>query len=163
MAAGLIKNRRAGFDYFIEERFEAGLVLSGWEVKSVRAGRASLNFSHVYARNGELWLCNAHFTPADQICTHDKPELTRTRKLLMHKKEIMRLVGKVERSGYALVPLDLHFSRDRVKLSLALGRGKREFEKRSDESKKEWKRDQERLMKNDMTRKAPRQNYKDID
>lgn len=87
--------------------------------------------------------------------------MARTRKLLMHRKEIMRLIGKVERSGYALIPLDLHFVRGRVKLSLALARGKRDFEKRQDESKKEWKRDQERLMKNDMTKGRPRQNYKD--
>ena len=160
--AGQIKNKRATFDYFIEERYEAGLVLRGWEVKSVRAGRASINLSHVYVRDGELFLCNAHMNPADQICTHDKPELARTRKLLMHKKEIMRLIGKVERSGYALVPLDLHFVKGRVKLSLALARGKREYEKRADESKKEWKRDQQRIMKNDMTRGKPRQNYKDI-
>ena len=160
--AGQIKNKRATFDYFIEERYEAGLVLRGWEVKSVRAGRATINLSHVYVRDGELFLCNAHMNPADQICTHDKPELARTRKLLMHKKEIMRLIGKEERSGYALVPLDLHFVKGRVKLSLALARGKREYEKRADESKKEWKRDQQRIMKNDMTRGKPRQNYKDI-
>ena len=159
--AGVIKNKRATFDYFIEERFEAGLVLRGWEVKSVRAGRATINLAHVYAREGELFLCNAHFPPADQVCTHEKTEMARTRKLLMHRKEIMRLIGKVERSGYALIPLDLHFVRGRVKLSLALARGKRDFEKRQDESKKEWKRDQERLMKNDMTKGRPRQNYKD--
>lgn len=157
----VIKNKRATFDYTIEERFEAGMVLRGWEVKSVRAGRATINLAHVYVRDGELFLCNAHMTPADQICTHEKPEMSRTRKLLMHKKEIERLIGKVERSGYALVPLDLHFVRGRVKLSLALAKGKREFEKRSDESKKEWKRQQERLMKNDMTRGKAQQNYKD--
>ncbi len=157
----VIKNKRATFDYTIEERFEAGMVLRGWEVKSVRAGRATINLAHIYVREGEIFLCNAHMTPADQICTHEKPEMSRTRKLLLHKKEIERLIGKVERSGYALVPLDLHFVRGRVKLSMALGKGKKEFEKRSDESKKEWKRQQERLMKNDMTRGKPQQNYKD--
>jgi SsrA-binding protein len=162
MADPVIRNKRALHDYFIEERFEAGLVLRGWEVKSVRAGRATITLAHVYVREGELFLCNASLTPADQICTHDKPELTRTRKLLMHKKEIMRLIGKVERSGFALIPLDMHFVKGRVKLTLALARGKKQFEKRSDESKKEWKRDQERIMKNDMTRGKPRQNYKDI-
>lgn len=161
MAEAVIKNKRATFDYVIEERFEAGLVLRGWEVKSIRAGRATITLAHVYVRDGELFLCNASLTPADQICTHDKPELTRTRKLLMHKKEIMCLMGKVDRSGYSLIPLDLHFVRGRVKLSLALARGKREFEKRADQSKKEWKRDQERLMKNDMTKGKPRQNYHD--
>lgn len=160
--AGPIKNRRATFDYFIEERFEAGLVLRGWEVKSVRAGRATINLAHVYVREGELFLCNAHMTPADQISTHEKPELSRTRKLLMHKREITRLIGKVERSGYALVPLDIHFKNNRVKLSLALARGKKSFEKRADLSKKDWKHTQERIMKNDMTRGKPRQNYKDV-
>lgn len=160
-AMPLIRNKRATFDYTIEERFEAGLQLRGWEVKSVRAGRATINLSHVYVRDGELFLCNASFTPADQVCTHEKTEITRTRKLLMHRREIDRLVGKVDRSGYALVPLDLHFSKGRVKLALALGRGKREFEKRDDESKREWKRDQSRLMKNDMRSGKPRQNYND--
>ena len=162
MSDPVIRNKRALHDYFIEERFEAGLVLRGWEVKSVRAGRATITLAHVYVREGELFLCNASLTPADQICTHDKPELTRTRKLLMHKKEIMRLIGKVDRSGFALIPLDMHFVKGRVKLTLALARGKKQFEKRSDESKKEWKRDQARIMKNDMTRGKPRQNYKDI-
>ena len=160
-ATPLIRNKRATFDYTIEERFEAGLQLRGWEVKSVRAGRATINLSHVYVRDGELFLCNASFTPADQVCTHEKTEITRTRKLLMHHREIDRLIGKVDRSGYALVPLDLHFVKGRVKLALALGRGKREFEKRDDESKREWKRDQSRLMKNDMRSGKPRQNYND--
>ena len=162
LMAGPIKNRRATFDYFIEERFEAGLVLRGWEVKSVRASRATINLAHVYVRDGELFLCNAHMTPADQISTHEKPEMSRTRKLLMHKREIERLIGKVERAGYALVPLDLHFKNNRVKLALALARGKKAYEKRNDQSKKEWKRTQERIMKNDMTRGKPRQNYKDV-
>ena len=110
-ATPLIRNKRATFDYTIEERFEAGLELRGWEVKSVRAGRSTINLSHVYVREGELFLCNASFTPADQVCTHEKTEITRTRKLLMHRREIDRLIGKVDRSGYALVPLDLHFKK----------------------------------------------------
>ncbi|WP_262361557.1 SsrA-binding protein SmpB [Sutterella parvirubra] len=145
----LIQNKRARHDYAIEEKYEAGIVLRGWEVKSVRASRAQINLAHIYVREGELFLCNAHMTPADQVCTHETLETNRTRKLLMHKKEIAKLIGKVERAGYTLVPLDLHFTRGRVKLSLALARGKREFEKRADESKKEWKREQERLMKKD--------------
>ena len=155
--AGPIKNRRATFDYFIEERFEAGLVLRGWEVKSVRAGRATINLAHVYVRDGELFLCNAHMTPADQISTHEKPEMSRTRKCAGGGRR-----GRRERAGYALVPLDLHFKNNRVKLALALARGKKAFEKRNDQSKKEWKRTQERIMKNDMTRGKPRQNYKDV-
>ncbi len=145
-----IQNRRARHDYVIEERFEAGIVLRGWEVKSVRASRAQINLAHIYVREGELFLCNAHLTPADQVCTHETLESNRTRKLLMHRREIMKLIGKVERAGYTLVPLDLHFSaNNRVKVTIALARGKREFEKRDEASKQEWKREQERLMKRD--------------
>lgn len=143
----LIQNKRARHDYSIEERFEAGLVLRGWEVKSVRAGRAQINLAHIYIREGELFLCNATMTPTDHVCTHEVPEATRTRKLLMHRREIMKLIGRVERQGYALIPLDLHFTRGRVKVNVALAKGKREFEKRADQSKKEWKREQERIMK----------------
>ena len=106
-----IVNKRARFDYTIEDKFEAGLVLRGWEVKSVRAGRAQINLAHIYIRDGELFLCNAHMNPADQVCTHETLETNRTRKLLMHRREIMKLIGRVERSGYTLVPLDLHFTR----------------------------------------------------
>lgn len=144
-----ILNKRATFDYTIEERFEAGLVLRGWEVKSVRAGRTQINLAHVYIRDGELFLCNAHMNPADQVCTHETLETNRTRKLLMHRREIMKLIGRVERQGYTLIPLNLHFSKGRVKVDIALARGKREYEKRADESKKEWKREQERIMKKD--------------
>ena len=145
----LIQNKRARHDYAIEEKFEAGIVLQGWEVKSVRAARAQINLAHIYVREGELFLCNAHMTPADQVCTHVTLETNRTRKLLMHRREIMKLIGKSERAGYTLVPLDLHFTRGRVKVTVALARGMREFEKRADESKKQWKREQERIMKKD--------------
>ncbi|MCI5851897.1 MAG: SsrA-binding protein SmpB [Sutterellaceae bacterium] len=142
-----IVNRKAHFNYAIEEKFECGLVLKGWEVKSVRAGRVQIGDSHVYEYDGELWLCNAHMNPTDEISTHEKANPTRTRKVLMHRHEIMRLIGRVERQGYALIPLDLHFTRGRVKVTLALAKGKREFEKRADESKREWERDRQRLMK----------------
>ena len=131
----------------IEEKFECGLVLKGWEVKSVRAGRVQIGDSHVYEYGGELWLSNAHMNPTDEISTHERANPTRTRKVLMHRREIMRLIGRVERQGYSLIPLDLHFSRGRVKMTLALAKGKREFEKRADESKKQWERDRQRLMK----------------
>ena len=144
-----IVNKRARHDYSIEEHYECGIVLRGWEVKSVRAGRAQIGQAHIYIRDGELFLCNAHMNPADQVCTHETLETNRTRKLLMHRKEIMKLIGRVERQGYALIPLDLHFTRGRVKCEMALARGKREYEKRADESKKEWKREQERIMKKD--------------
>ena len=142
-----IVNRKAHFNYAIEEKFECGLVLKGWEVKSVRAGRVQLGDSHVYEYGGELWLSNAHMNPTDEISTHERANPTRTRKVLMHRREIMRLIGRVERQGYSLIPLDLHFSRGRVKMTLALAKGKREFEKRADESKKQWERDRQRLMK----------------
>ena len=127
-----IVNKRARHDYSIEERYECGIVLRGWEVKSVRAGRAQIGQAHIYIRDGELFLCNAHMNPADQVCTHETLETNRTRKLLMHRKEIMKLIGRVERQGYALIPLDLHFTRGRVKCEMALARGKREYEKRAD-------------------------------
>lgn len=145
----LIQNKRARHDYAIEEKFEAGIVLQGWEVKSVRASRAQINLAHIYVRDGELFLCNAHMTPADQACTHVTLDSNRTRKLLMHRREIMKLIGKTERAGYTLVPLDLHFTRGRVKVTVALARGMREYEKRADQSKKDWKREQERIMKKD--------------
>ena len=142
-----IVNRKAHFHYAIEEKFECGLVLKGWEVKSGRAGRVQIGDSHVYEYGGELWLSNAHMNPTDEISTHERANPTRTRKVLMHRREIMRLIGRVERQGYSLIPLDLHFSRGRVKMTLALAKGKREFEKRADESKKQWERDRQRLMK----------------
>ena len=142
-----IVNRKAHFNYAIEEKFECGLVLKGWEVKSVRAGRVQIGDSHVYEYGGELWLSNAHMNPTDEISTHERANPTRTRKVLMHRREIMRLIGRVERQGYSLIPLDLHFSRGRVKMTLELAKGKREFEKRADESKKQWERDRQRLMK----------------
>ena len=129
-----IVNRKALFDYYIEEKHEAGLVLEGWEVKSIREGRAQIKEAHVIIRGGEA-------------STHTKPDPTRLRKLLMHSREINKLIGKVERAGYALIPLDMHFTRGRVKLTVALAKGKRQYEKRADESKKQWDRDRERLMK----------------
>ncbi len=143
----LIQNKKARFDYAIEDKFEAGLVLKGWEVKAIRAGRAQIKESHIFVRDGELFLLNAQVVPLDTASTHEKAEPTRTRKLLMHKHEIMRLIGKVERAGYTLIPLDMHFKAGRVKVEVGLGKGKREFEKRADESKKQWKRDQQRLLK----------------
>ena len=142
-----IQNRKAHFDYYIEEKYEAGLVLQGWEVKSIREGRAQIKEAHVIVRNGELYLLSAHITPLKTASTHEKPDPTRTRKLLMHAREINKLIGKVERAGYTLIPLDMHFVHGRVKLSVGLAKGKRQFEKRADESKKQWERDRSRLLK----------------
>lgn len=143
----IIQNRKARFDYTIEDKFEAGLVLRGWEVKSIRAGGASIKESHIFVRDGELFLLNANITPLKTASTHEKADPTRTRKLLMHKHEIMRLIGRVEQAGYTLIPLDMHFKDGRVKLEIGLGKGKKLYEKRQDASKKEWKRQQERLLK----------------
>lgn len=125
-------NRKARHDYFIEETFEAGLALEGWEVKSLRAGRAQLTESYVHLRDGEAWLLGAHIAPLPTASTHVDPDPTRTRKLLLHRRELDRLVGAVERKGYTLVPLDLHWSRGRAKLRLGLARGKKQHDKRED-------------------------------
>ena len=143
----IVQNRKAVHDYSIEERFEAGLALQGWEVKSVRAGRSQLNEAYVIVRGAELFLLNAHIGTLSTTSTHEVADPTRTRKLLMHGAEIRRLIGKVERAGFTLVPLDLHFSRGRVKLALGLAKGKRQFEKRDAEQKRDWKREQSRLLK----------------
>ena len=142
-----IVNRKAFFDYSIEEKFEAGMVLQGWEVKSIREGRAQIKEAHIIIRNGELFLLNAHITPLKTASTHEKSDPTRLRKLLMHAREINKLIGKVERAGFTLIPLDMHFVKGRVKLTVALAKGKRQFEKRADESKKQWERDRQRLLK----------------
>jgi SsrA-binding protein len=143
----IVQNKKATFDYTIEERFEAGLVLEGWEVKSIRAGHVQLKEAYVIVRAGEIFLLNAHITPLKTASTHVKPEPTRTRKLLLRAEEIRKLIGKVERAGFTLVPLDLHFSKGRIKLAIGLAKGKRQFEKRAAESDKDWKRQQSRMMK----------------
>lgn len=143
----IAQNKKAQFDYTIEERFEAGLVLEGWEVKAIRANQAHLKEAYVIVRNGELWLLNSHITPLKTASTHIHPNPTRTRKLLMRADEIRKLIGKVERAGYALVPLDLHYSKGRIKLAVGLAKGKRQFEKRDAQQEKDWKREQSRLLK----------------
>ena len=143
----IAENRKAFHDYSIEERYEAGLVLEGWEVKAIRANQAHLKEAYVIVRGGALWLLNAHVTPLKTASTHINPDPTRTRKLLLHASEIDKLVGKVERGGYTLVPLNLHYLRGRIKLEIGLAKGKRQFEKRDAEQKKDWKREQNRLLK----------------
>ncbi|NLY64313.1 MAG: SsrA-binding protein SmpB [Alcaligenaceae bacterium] len=148
----IAENRKAHHDYFIEERFEAGLVLEGWEVKSIRAGRVQLNESYVIVRDGELFLLNLHISPLATASTHIHPNATRTRKLLMHKSEINKLIGKVEIRGYTLVPLNLHFKNGRIKLEFGLGKGKKLHDKRDSARDKDWQREKERLMKHDTRR-----------
>ncbi|MDO5057267.1 MAG: SsrA-binding protein SmpB [Lautropia sp.] len=146
--SNIAENRKAGFNYFIEERIEAGLVLEGWEVKAIRAGRVQIQEAYVIVRAGELFLIGAHITPLISASTHVKPDVTRNRKLLLHAAEIARLIGKVERAGYSLVPLNLHFSKGRIKLSLGLAKGKKLYDKRATEREKDWQRERSRLMKN---------------
>ncbi|MGZ8993904.1 MAG: SsrA-binding protein SmpB [Burkholderiaceae bacterium] len=143
----IVQNKKAHHDYSIEERYEAGIALEGWEVKSIRANQVQLNEAFVIVRSGELYLLNAHISPLPTTSTHVKAEPTRTRKLLLHAAEIQKLVGKVERAGYSLVPLNMHYNKGRVKLEVGLAKGKRQFEKRADEADKDWKREQNRLLK----------------
>jgi SsrA-binding protein len=143
----IVQNKKAFHDYSIEERFEAGLVLEGWEVKSIRAGQVQIGESYVIVRDGELFLLNGHITPLKTASTHISPEPDRTRKLLLNAAEIRKLIGKVERAGYSLVPLDMHYSKGRIKLEFGLAKGKRQFEKRASEADKDWKREQNRLLK----------------
>src|SRR5690606_4288220 len=143
----LLDNRQAFHDYFIEEKFEAGMVLQGWEVKGIRAGRANIKESYVIVRDGELFLLGMHITPLSSASTHVKPDPVRTRKLLLHAREIAKLIGKVERAGYALVPLDLHYSKGRIKLSVGLAKGKKQFDKRETEKNRDWEREKARMMR----------------
>ena len=140
-------NRRARHDYFIENQFEAGLALEGWEVKSLRAGNAQLSEAYVNINKGEAWLVGAHFSPLKTTSTHITAVPTRARKLLMHRHELDRLTGAVERKGYALIPLDLHWHKGRAKLTIGLGKGKKQHDKRSDRKDRDWQRQKERILK----------------
>ena len=140
-------NKKARHDYFIEDRFEAGLALQGWEVKSLREGRAQLTESYIVIKNSEAWLFGFHISPLLSASTHVTPDPTRTRKLLAHRGEIDRLVGLVERKGYTLVALSAYWSRGRAKLKLGIAKGKKAHDKRASVKDRDWKRDQARLMK----------------
>lgn len=140
-------NRRAHHEYSFEERFEAGIALEGWEVKSLRAGRVQLDQSYVLLKNGEAWLLGALITPLQTASTHIHPDPQRTRKLLLHKSEINKLIGNVERKGYTLIPLNLHWKANRVKLEIALAKGKKDHDKRATEKERDWQREKQRLLK----------------
>jgi SsrA-binding protein len=142
----IVENKKAFHDYHIEDRLEAGLVLEGWEVKAIRAGRAQIKEAYVVIIQGELFLIGAHISPLTAASTHVNPDPVRTRKLLLHEREIGRLIGQVERAGYALVPLNLHFTRGRIKLDMALAKGKKQYDKREAEKRKDWQREKSRLM-----------------
>jgi SsrA-binding protein len=140
-------NKRARHDYFIEERFEAGLVLHGWEVKSLREGRVQLSESYIIIKNGEAWLFNAHITALKTASTHVTPIATGLRKLLLHRTELNKLIGHVERKGYTIVPLSLYWKNNRAKLEIGLAKGKKEFDKRASLKDRDWERDKARLFK----------------
>lgn len=145
----IVENRKARHDYFIEDRFEAGLVLEGWEVKAIRAGQVQLKESYVIVRDGEIFVIGMHISPLKTASTHIHPNATRTRKLLLKAEEINKLIGKTEQRGYTLVPLNLHYKNGRIKLDIALGRGKKHHDKRDTARDKDWAREKERLMKHD--------------
>jgi SsrA-binding protein len=140
-------NRRARHDYHIDDSFEAGLVLEGWEVKALRAGNAQIGESYVNIRNGEAWLIGAHFAPLKTVSTHIKADPTRSRKLLLHRSQLDRLIGAVERKGNTLVPLDVHWSKGRAKLLIGLARGKKQHDKRLAAKDRDWQRQKERILK----------------
>jgi SsrA-binding protein len=144
----IAQNKKAFHDFFIEEKYEAGMVLEGWEVKAIRAGRTNLKEAYVIIRSGEMFLIGCHISPLSTASTHINPDPVRTRKLLLHKEEIVKLIGKVERAGYTLVPLDMHYSKGRIKLEIGLAKGKRQHDKREAEKEREWKREKDQVMKN---------------
>jgi SsrA-binding protein len=140
-------NRKVRHDYYIEDHYEAGLSLEGWEVKSLRAGRVSMDESYVQVHKGELWWFGGHISPLLSASTHITPDNTRSRKLLMNKIEINRLIGQVDRKGYTLVPLALYWKHGRVKLDVGLAKGKKDYDKRASDKDRDWKREKERTMK----------------
>jgi SsrA-binding protein len=146
-SSAIAENRRARFDYHIEERYEAGMVLEGWEVKAVRAGQVQLTDGYVMIRDGELFLIGCRINALREASTHVSPQADRTKKLLMHKDEIKRLIGKVEQRGFTLVPLNLHYKGGRVKAEIALAKGKAQHDKRDTEKERDWEREKGRLMR----------------
>src|SRR5574343_51636 len=140
-------NRQATHEYFIEENFEAGLVLEGWEVKSLRDGRVQLKESYVDIRRGEAWLSGAHVSPLLSASTHVNPDAVRKKKLLLHKRELSRLIGSVERKGFTLIPLSMYWVRGRAKLKIGLAKGKKLHDKRASAKDKDWQREKARVMK----------------
>jgi len=143
----IIDNKKAFHDYFIEERYEAGLALEGWEVKAIRAGRVQLKEAYVVLKREEVWLIGCHISPLPTASTHIKPDPTRSRKLLLHANEIRKLIGKVQQAGFTLVPLNLHYAKGRIKVEIGLAKGKKLHDKRATEKEREWQRDKARIMR----------------
>ena len=143
----IAQNKKAFHDYFIEQKFEAGIALEGWEVKAIRAGRVQLKEAYVIVRNEEISLIGCHISPLATVSTHFQPDPVRTRKLLLRAEEISRLIGSVERAGYTMLPLDMHFTRGRVKLEIGLAKGKKQHDKRQAQKEREWQREKQRVIK----------------
>lgn len=143
----IVQNKKAFHDYFIEEKYEAGIVLEGWEVKAIRDNRTNLKEAYVIIQRGEIYLIGCHITPMGAASTHIRPDAIRTRKLLLHREEIAKLIGKVERSGYTLVPIDMHFKAGRIKIEIGLAKGKKQYDKRNAEKERDWERDKARIMR----------------
>ena len=143
----IITNKKAFHDYFIEEKYEAGIVLEGWEVKAIRENRINIKESYVIIQRGEIYILGCHITPLGAASTHIRPDAIRTRKLLLKGQEIVKLIGKVERSGFTLVPIDFHFSKGKVKVQVGLAKGKKQYDKRHTEKEKDWQREKERILR----------------
>jgi SsrA-binding protein len=141
----IVENKKAFFDYFIEDRWEAGLVLEGWEVKAIRSGRGNIKEAYVVVRQAELYLIGCHISALPEASTHIHPDPVRTRKLLLHTEEIHKLIGKTEQRGYTIVPLNLHYSRGRVKCEIGLAKGKKQFDKRQTEKDRDWVREKAQI------------------
>lgn len=143
----IAQNKKAFFDYFIEDKYEAGVVLEGWEVKAIRENRVNIKEAYVIIQRGEIYIIGCHVTPLGAASTHIRPDAIRTRKLLLHSEEILKLIAKVERAGYTIVPLDMHFSKGRVKVQIGLAKGKKQHDKRDTEKERDWEREKGRIMR----------------
>jgi SsrA-binding protein len=143
----IAQNKKAFFDYFIEDKYEAGVVLEGWEVKAIRENRVNIKEAYVIIQRGEIYIIGCHVTPLGAASTHIRPDAIRTRKLLLHSEEILKLIAKVERAGYTIVPLDMHFLKGRVKVQIGLAKGKKQHDKRDTEKERDWEREKGRIMR----------------
>lgn len=143
----IIQNKKAFHDYFIEEKYEAGIALEGWEVKAIRDNRVNIKESYVIIQKGEIYLLGCHINPLGTLSTHINPDNVRTRKLLLNRGEIDKLIGKVERAGYTLVPIDMHFLNGRIKVQIGLAKGKKQYDKRHAEKERDWQREKEKIMR----------------
>jgi SsrA-binding protein len=143
----IANNKKAFHDYFIEDQYEAGVVLEGWEVKAIREGKVNIKEAYVVVQRGEIYIIGCHITPLGSASTHVRPDATRTRKLLLHSAQIAKLIGQVERAGYTLVPLDMHYLKGRIKIQIGLAKGKKQYDKRETEKQRDWEREKGRLVR----------------